>query len=235
MPKSLGPGDEFGNLTILRWNKGKGKWDCICKCGSKVLALTTSLLTGRHKQCLSCRTRNKVSLSPGDKFGKLTVLAWNGDIKSWICKCDCGEMTKSRSYSLKAGRHRQCGECYKNSPRLNSRLPNNMGPKRECFNNYKRAAKKRGYEFGISFENFVKIIESDCHYCGLAPSQSSYGQTRGFRRVLINGVDRVDNNLGYIASNAVAACSICNNSKASLPMDEWKSWIERVHKHQFGK
>ena len=44
-----------------------------------------------------------------------------------------------------------------------------------------------------------------------------------------NGVDRVDNSLGYIKENCVACCKICNNAKSTLSISEWQEWIIRVH------
>lgn len=53
----------------------------------------------------------------GAKFGKLTVLERDkshhgkGDHTYWICKCDCGKITKVRPDALKSGAVVSCG-CY---------------------------------------------------------------------------------------------------------------------------
>ena len=39
-----------------------------------------------------------------------------------------------------------------------------------------------------------------------------------------NGIDRIDNALGYIESNVVACCPICNLAKRNLPVDTFVSW-----------
>lgn len=48
-----------------------------------------------------------------------------------------------------------------------------------------------------------------------------------------NGVDRVDNSIGYTDDNCVSCCKICNNSKSALDLSEWKKWIEKVYLSQF--
>jgi len=60
---------------------------------------------------------------------------------------------------------------------------------------------------------------------GAGISETDYSQFK------YNGVDRVDNTVGYTLDNCVSCCKICNNSKATLTLDEWKDWIERVHKY----
>jgi len=65
----------------------------------------------------------------------------------------------------------------------------------------------------------LSLIRGDCVYCGAAPDP-------------LNGVDRVDNNLGYIAGNIVSSCKMCNIAKNNHSVDEFLSWIERVHRRQ---
>lgn len=48
----------------------------------------------------------------GQRFGRLTVVERDEENhKRWICKCDCGNMTKSDSYMLRHGQIVSCG-CY---------------------------------------------------------------------------------------------------------------------------
>lgn len=170
------------------------------------------------------------TLKKGDKFGKLTVQEWNQDKKLWICLCDCGEITGARSYSLKNGRHKQCKKCW-SGPRLKTRLPNNLGLKRDFYRQYQNSAKKRNYEFSLSEKEFFDLIEKNCFYCNSIPSQkwmSGHNYT-GNRTALFNGIDRIDNSIGYVKNNCTTCCSICNNSKSILTVQEWKDWIIRVY------
>ncbi|AGD92383.1 hypothetical protein LBA_00465 [Megavirus lba] len=72
------------------------------------------------------------------------------------------------------------------------------------YNKYELYSEKKGYDFELTKEEFKKIVESDCYYCGCP------------REKYLNGIDRLDNDKGYIIENTVPACKICNNMKNSL-------------------
>jgi hypothetical protein len=46
-----------------------------------------------------------------------------------------------------------------------------------------------------------------------------------------NGLDRVDNTLGYTEANVVPCCQICNIAKQRMSVDEFVTWISKVHQH----
>ena len=43
-----------------------------------------------------------------------------------------------------------------------------------------------------------------------------------------NGIDRVDNKIGYTLKNCVTCCKYCNNAKKDNDVDEFKEWLEYV-------
>jgi hypothetical protein len=48
---------------------------------------------------------------------------------------------------------------------------------------------------------------------------------------LRNGIDRLDNTIGYIEGNVVSCCDICNYSKHTKGYIEFLSWIDKVYKN----
>ncbi|AKI80156.1 hypothetical protein QJ850_gp543 [Acanthamoeba polyphaga mimivirus] len=72
---------------------------------------------------------------------------------------------------------------------------------------YKSVAIEKGLEFTLTKQEFEKLVESNCYYC-----DCKYKNT-------INGIDRIDNNIGYILDNCVTACSMCNNMKNTLNVE----------------
>jgi hypothetical protein len=46
-----------------------------------------------------------------------------------------------------------------------------------------------------------------------------------------NGVDRVENSLGYSVDNCVACCKICNWMKLTLSVDEFKAHVIKIARH----
>jgi len=65
------------------------------------------------------------------------------------------------------------------------------------FKHYKKDARKRGFVFKITSNEFSKLITEPCYYCG----GDGYG------------IDRLDNTLGYVKNNIVPCCSMCNYMK----------------------
>lgn len=58
-------------------------------------------------------------MSEGETFGLLTTLEparTNSGRPGWRCRCECGETTVTRTYSLKSGHTRSCGCLAKKSP-----------------------------------------------------------------------------------------------------------------------
>ena len=82
----------------------------------------------------------------------------------------------------------------------------------------KSQAKRRRLTCDLPFDFFPELIRRPCHYCG--------AQTEKFR-----GVDRVDNDLGYIRANVVACCSTCNYMKGELGKDQFLAHARRVYMH----
>ncbi len=57
-------GQTFGYLTVLRY-EGKNKhnkclWECVCKCGNKIIAIASELKSGHTKSC-SCLQKEKAA------------------------------------------------------------------------------------------------------------------------------------------------------------------------------
>lgn len=67
---------------------------------------------------------------------------------------------------------------------------------------YKRGSAERGIYFDLTFEQFMEFWNNPCRYCG-ADIQTI-------------GLDRVDNNIGYIIGNVVPCCEICNYMKRTM-------------------
>lgn len=67
------------------------------------------------------------------------------------------------------------------------------------FSHYKKDAKRVGRVFELTREQAFALFQQDCFFCG---TQSTSEQ--------LMGIDRFDNSQGYLISNVVPACEICN-------------------------
>lgn len=168
----------------------------------------------------------------GKKFGWLTVIKreypnakW-GHIK-WLCKCDCGNEKIILGDSFKYGKTKSCGCLNKKTGRKN-RLKSGISNMRTLFRHYKRSAKKRGYNFELTIEQFAEITKKDCYYCGTKPNQIAKHYSC-FGDYIYNGIDRIDNNKGYTIENVVSCCKQCNFAKRDLTTKEFKDWIKNIY------
>lgn len=164
------------------------------------------------------------------RFGSLLVLERNKG--KWYCKCDCGMYTWASGAHLRAGNRTSCG-CKKVKPKGEAAFNDLYGRYRY------RATRVLNVPFELQKTEFKAIIEKPCLYCGALPEKEM--KTRGVRRgkrkqyngsFLFNGLDRVDNDLGYTSGNVVSCCEICNKAKRDLSDKDFKLWIQRLVNHQ---
>lgn len=180
-------------------------------------------------------------IKDGDKFGFWTVEGYNSQAKKYVCRCVCGKESLVSVCTL-GRKSKSCGCKQKETVHQRIRSSGFITIKKDIWDNYKRAANRRGYEFNLSIENFSKLITSNCHYCGSEPSMfSNRGRYRGlvnpmdYSEFKYNGVDRVDNSVGYTLENSVPCCKICNNSKSTLQKEEWLAWLKKAYIFQENK
>lgn len=96
-----------------------------------------------------------------------------------------------------------------------SRKIYNQSPKARA-SNYKQNARRRNLPFELSDREAFDLFTSPCYWCG-GP---------GF------GIDRVRNDLGYIAGNCVPCCTYCNRAKLDHSVEEFIEHCRKVTEHQ---
>lgn len=113
-------GQVFGKLTVVEFagyrkrddGRNRAYWTCECRCGNTIEINSRNLMSGNSACCGNC---NPINI--GDKFGKLVVIKSAGygilpdgsKKKLWLCKCECGNITKIRDNNLKNNHPKSCG------------------------------------------------------------------------------------------------------------------------------
>lgn len=83
-------------------------------------------------------------------------------------------------------------------------------------NQYKQGAAIRNFTFEISDQEADILFRSRCGYCRYQPENR------------FNGIDRIDNKLGYVSGNVVACCLWCNRAKGRNSVSVFLKWLEWV-------
>jgi hypothetical protein len=169
----------------------------------------------------------------GKQFNEWEVLGPHRRIKNrteWFCRCSCGNTKFVWAASLLNGTSKGCRNCYEANRCITK--PVNHAARTAVLSRYKCSARNRQLAWALSEQQFDVITKTICFYCGIEPSK-----TQSSRRGIYtyNGIDRVDSSLGYVASNVVACCELCNQAKSDLTVSEFDSWIKRVYDYRFHK
>ena len=93
---------------------------------------------------------------------------------------------------------------------------------------YKEDAKRRGLTWAMTNAEFETLMNKPCHYCGTPPAGRRLKHREIYNLLVCNGVDRVNNLLGYLLNNVVACCKMCQRAKSDLPLQEFLDYLDRV-------
>ena len=169
----------------------------------------------------------------GQRFGRLLVIKRDGAylknrLAVWLCKCDCGNTSLVRGASLRRGTTKSCGCLSKEMTSARMKLPDGESSFNTLYGSYQRNAEKRGWSFNISKSLFHQLVIQPCHYCEELPSNvcKSNKNTKGV--FVYNGLDRVQNEIGYIPDNVVPCCSRCNYIKATFSVSDFIAHCKKI-------
>ena len=103
---------------------------------------------------------------------------------------------------------------------------------RALYKERKKGAIKRGLEWILTEEEFRSLTQQVCYYCGAPPYQRrSHGVSLN-GDYIYNGLDRFDNDQGYIHGNCVPCCGKCNHAKYTMSADEFLKHIIKIYEYQ---
>lgn len=171
----------------------------------------------------------KYLLAVGQRYGRLTVESVQsvpGEYALFTVVCNCGERKVIRGCNVLNGNSKSCG-CKKGR----AKLPFGQASLHKLFSSYRLSAKYKKLPFSLTLDQLKAITSSPCHYCGSYPSQVKYDPPAN-GPYIYNGIDRIDNSLGYTPQNSVAACGWCNLAKNDRTKSEFLDWVARIAKFQ---
>lgn len=242
-------GNVYGRLTVIERSENKcGRlyWLCLCSCGNETIVRGSHLRGGSVRSCgclaaeLSAERayelgKEKAIDEVGNRYGKLTVTERHGldnqGVITWLCLCDCGNEVIARGRDLRYGNIVSC-KCERikraHANTEKRKLPKGDAALNSLFSSYKHGAKKRGLQFTLTKKQFRSLTQSDCHYCGRSPF-AVYGNwsNSGLNGCYVyNGIDRKNNDFGYVVDNCVPCCKSCNSAKSDMSYSDFIDYLD---------
>jgi hypothetical protein len=146
----------------------------------------------------------------------------------WKFLCDCGNEKILCSADVTSGKQKTCGCRVGTEKRKRKSLPEEAA-RHNLFAQYRYNAKSRKLEFSLSEQEFNALTSSNCAFCGIEPLQiHRLKRQGGVDTCLVNGIDRIDNDKGYMAGNVQPCCKICNQAKHTMKLVDFIAWLDRV-------
>ncbi|MGI0058309.1 MAG: hypothetical protein ACREBJ_00955 [Nitrosotalea sp.] len=228
-------GQRFGKLIVLDSYLPNRMTLVRCDCGKEFEVYKSSITSGHTTSCGKGLCHSATKDLTGQQFGYLTVVRFlegkttHGYGTLWECLCVCGKTHNVVSHSLITGQTKSCGCKTGLMYSELATLPGCASSIHSIFCGYKKHAQKLKVKFKLSKEEFEKLIQTPCHYCGAELSNiRKLKNLTGATEYRYNGIDRIDSNSDYCLENCVAACKDCNYAKRKLTYDKFLSLARRI-------
>lgn len=227
----------FGKLTVIHCNLPPRKRILVrCDCGKEFATCSYDLLNERTKSCGNTECSTRYNDLTGKQFNCLYVNKISdknnrGEIM-WNCSCECGNSIDVKANNLTKGFVKSCGcKTYEISSLARTK-PIRLVAVKSILYGYKNNAKNRKLDFNLSKKQFTELIFQNCFYCGSGLSNVfTIKHSLGDRKLIYNGIDRVNSDKGYIKNNCVTCCKICNTAKSDMSTADFFNWIKSVYNH----
>ena len=139
----------------------------------------------------------------------------------YICK-ECSRKNRKRYYHKNVEKERKYSKEYRasNKEYFKEWRRKYLNTVKGKYNSYKCDANRRNKkEWNLTLEEFERIIKQPCAYCG----------EKGENGLV--GVDRLDNNKGYVKGNVIPCCAVCNHMKWTMSKEEFIAKCRKIVKN----
>lgn len=182
------------------------------------------------------------------KYGKLLVIrqivSYDDDKINrgvYLCECECGNTieVKGKMLGWKKGGTNSCG-CLIS---LAKRKFRENGAFLSAYSSHVNHAENKGF-IPLSYDVWLTIVEKPCYYCDSIDTKidhylkkSKYTTEADFEesKRFINGIDRLNNSIGYELINCVPCCAQCNRMKLNHNQEEFFNKIQLIYNKHFSK
>jgi len=97
------------------------------------------------------------------------------------------------------------------------------------YTRYINSAKQTNKLFSLNRQDFVRLVTSNCFYCGSDGEQKNTGRRKSVHKIC--GLDRINSDIGYILDNVVPCCWQCNNWKKAMKQIDFLNHVRDIARH----
>lgn len=189
----------------------------------------------------------------GEVHNRLTIISDTGQKTAigavkWLCSCVCGKTTIAIAAELRNGSKKSCGCLNDEIRKKTHRKPEGFATYTQMYRNYKGGAARRGLQWDLSLDQFIKLVSQPCYYSGTLPKKtnayikadgtvinknrgpSNEGVERSW--IYANGIDRINSNIGYIIDNCRPCCKTCNFMKGELSAEDFLTQVSKINNNR---
>ena len=227
---------------------------CI-KCGKELDMTVAQLRSHKNKPTDGCKyclkkKPSKTKYQPGEIIGNCFELVEFQGGNQWLVKCiKCGKIQEQSIPNMKKHKKDTCFYCEhpnSNKPATGRTRFQEMPIDERIYYYYKNKIESdnakpnsKYKEWGLSLEEYSKLIHGNCYYCGEPPTEDNIWNKSSKRAcdkelIKVNGVDRIDSSKGYLPDNCVSCCPMCNTMKTTFSQPVFLSHIEKIYNFRKG-
>lgn len=173
----------------------------------------------------------------GQQVGDFTISSYVSGEGHFILTCRCGNTSKGshdhvtrKIANLLSEGYSACQKCtfeYQNSLKEEREANDKIYTYKDVYREYVKKSKVRDIDFSLSLEDAAELFTKPCFYCGNSPNNCRVRQSG--TQVFYQGLDRVNNEIGYQKDNIVPCCKYCNSFKMERSQDEFFKHVEKIY------
>jgi hypothetical protein len=156
-----------------------------------------------------------------DRDGRTTKRSWSQ------LKCVCGKVTWKQTKEAKRAHKEKDPERPMNCGCVLYRDDDKTLTAKAVVSG---AVSGRRRKVTLTVEERYTLSQKNCYYCGDPPALT----VKRNGKVLVtkrNGIDRVDNSLGYVSGNCISCCKACNWMKGTKTVKQFIEHLTRIEQH----
>lgn len=173
----------------------------------------------------------------GQNIGDFTISSYdkNEGLYTLICKCGntssgASDFVTTKIANIMSNGYSACQHCTFNYQKIlkeEKSLNDTLYTFKDVYREYIKKSKARDLDFHLTLEQATELFKSNCFYCDNLPSNNrrrASGNTINYQ-----GIDRIDNSIGYLVDNVVPCCKYCNSFKMDRSYDDFIKHVKKIY------